>query len=361
MATLEELQNEANRAGPDEPDPQYRLASHILDHAALLPSDLRSSLISEAVSIIDRLALPDNVFTGSGGHVPAILLAANLLITGIPFQDQPVVPNYPMAFSLYLRAVDGGSPTAAHNAALLLEHDRVSLIASHDQSTTASKSKRNPSKQHMDTSSPSKRNPATDAAINELHITAAAANHPGSLLWLHNRLIKQAETLQKSDPPLAQSTAIDSLHHLHSAALASTPVHPEPLHALAMLLLAPPKLLSSPSARTRIARDVDDVARVLDPTGVFRSRDDKSNASALALIRIAAALGHLPSVRFLGIRQGGGASEPGGRSRSVVRERGSVVTAKSEPAVRSKSAVRAPPKKGDVGSAQSSDHSARRR
>ncbi|KAJ3102359.1 hypothetical protein HDU96_009658 [Phlyctochytrium bullatum] len=376
LAHLRELHAEAERAGMDEPDPQFRLAQFTLEQADHLPPTDRDRLIDDAVAIIDRLAMPDDVFTGEGGHTNAVLMAANLTLTGVPGRDPPAEPNYPLAFALYLRAVDGGSPAAAHNAALLLEHGRVSLTP--DASPSADPTHRKAAKKD------SRR--ATDAAVAELHATAAAANHPGSLLWLHKRRLREAEKLLlRRDPGdrwAAETSAIESLDHLRVAALNATSVHPDPLHALAMLVLTPPRVFSSESAKRRAAAVADDVADALmpgfrqpptaspvakpsatlappplrltarassassvlstgsstAPTAAAPRKHSHSStatavpppqppgfAAAIALLHLAGRLGHVPSRRFLGL------------DRAAVREEASVV---SQPVVASE-----PPKR----------------
>ncbi|KAI8839916.1 hypothetical protein BC829DRAFT_492730 [Chytridium lagenaria] len=254
------LQRTANNAASPaiDPEPHFRLAKFVLDfHSSLIPSlDImdRHIIIRDALSMVSLLAggvqlLPPqqpspkrhsissstsslDPPSSSLEYPPALLLAANLLVAGLPFQtiknghilptnSHNHKPRYKEAFSLYLRAADADSADAAHNAALLLDHGRVHLTP-----TTS-------------TPHPTSTRKATAAAALNLPISAASMNHPGSLLCLHN-LYKAVEALQLLEKAVKHANAI----------------HPEPLLVLANLLNNPAlhkQNTSSPSPPTLVA------------------------------------------------------------------------------------------------------------
>ncbi|KAJ3109283.1 hypothetical protein HDU97_007777 [Phlyctochytrium planicorne] len=354
LRALASLQNAAAiSANPADPEPHFRLAKFVLDYRACLPKDMRTCLVRDALAAVSKLAGGVELVKKDDGdcqssysavhervpfcerYAPALLLAANLLIAGLPSLSSSSTtpttsshtPRYEEAFSLYLRAADADSADAAHNAALLLEHGRVRLSPTKLPNGKVRSAKR----------------VSAHAAV-KLHMAAAAKGHPGSLLRMHEIRLEEARDLyvrslatfaspansddeganhhsqflhpsqavtkktsssrSRSNSPSSSTTlttsssssasratlrrtaelkALESLQLLEKAAKHATDVFPEPLFVLASLLMDP--------ARHDAARSHPLFGFV--PVDVGRSRE---------LMRKAAGLGHAGALEFLGGR-----------------------------------------------------------
>ncbi|KAJ3188558.1 hypothetical protein HK101_009065 [Irineochytrium annulatum] len=273
---------------PNSDAAALQLAKFVLDNQRLLPAQDRDELVTQALEDVHRLAAPRDPVTGRGGSAEAVLLLANLIVSrqsGEPAREhQDDGEMYADAFALYLRAADSGSAAAAHNAALLLEHGRVSLGGD------ASKS---------------------EECASSLHVRAAAGDHPGSLLRLYEDRVEQVERLwyrrekkregkdkrRKADDDvkraqrreLAVVVALDAVAILERAAENATACHPEALYVLACLVMGGDH------------RHHDDDAKkfnigMLPKTSKHHKADPRR---AISLLEKAARLGHLESRALL--------------------------------------------------------------
>ncbi|KAJ3190760.1 hypothetical protein HK101_008400 [Irineochytrium annulatum] len=304
---LASLRN-AVAANPSADLPALNLAKFILDNAALLPPQDRDALVHDAIITVHRLAEPRPDPTANCAD--AILLLANLVVSrrthrasldGIDNNS-----NYAEAFKLYLRAADAGSAAAAHNAALLLEHGRVALAGTGNR--------------------------GCQRAAEELHVAAAAMDHPGSLLILYRKRMREAEdlffgapdeeegeTVEEGDDgrtvrsnkrastiadevdrrARAVSVALDAIAMLERGAQSATSLHPEPLYVLAKLIAGEERASANRRASSASSkRSTEFSIDLLPPTSKYFEADP---ARAKLLLDRAVRLGYEPARLFLGV------------------------------------------------------------
>ncbi|KAJ3322077.1 hypothetical protein HDU76_013968 [Blyttiomyces sp. JEL0837] len=295
------------------PAPFFNYASFIISHLNEIPLHSiqqqststntpqdRITYIREALSILDILSTP----TSNNSYPPAILMTANLLITGLPTASQynKHKPRHDLAFTYYLRAADAGSPEAAHNAALLLEHGHV-----HIRPPTNTPSHKH---HHHNNTTPNAKLLSSKVA-RELHLAAAELGHPGSLVKVYQSQLDAAETLYKTcnlnagnnnfdvanaAGKTAFSTlqrAVDACIHHTSTGNTGGMVDASPLFVMAILLLDPVDVLVSAGVVGKVTSgtmhhrgDGDDMDVVVD--GKEKEQVDR----AWMLLRRAAEMGH---------------------------------------------------------------------